>query len=1546
MKLKKTGGEWFYANFKYEFAPTFCFICGLIGHSENFCPKLFDTPEDEIVKPYGSFMRAQPRRKNYLLSSQYLRTGTEADEQFNHATPVRHDEEDDRPAMQTGKLPCLEFENNPQSKVIDDSPDLVDDGNIPLNENLNHNGNKTNVSKSSINERGKSVVFGNHVPSGKGQPSLFLGGIIGPHGGQGGRGPSTESKRRRQHEGVGGPDYVDMEAEDSADMDVNGLSKNEFEDVMERVRAKLKFEGMFAVDVCGRSGGVALLWRHKEDVKVLNYATNFVDVEVRSTDVGEWRLTGFYGESKRNLRGASWEQLRTLARGNTLPWCVIGDMNNVLSQEDKKGGHPYPNWLVDGFRDTIQECGLIDLDIVGHQFTWEKSRGTDNWIEVRLDRALVTDRWLQLFPRAKLINLEVSSSDHCPIFLDLVRHNIASGSRKFRFENCWLREPLCYQVVKECWEEYNLAGIQEKIQRCGESLSVWGKDYSGNFASRIKYWKKEVRRWKQGRDPDAISKYKEAETELFEVLTQKEVFWRQRSKQLWLQEGDKNSKFFHATASSRRRMNAIDKLQCEDGSWVDWESGLSDVMCSYFQNLFTSSNCTMDDVLDGISATVTSTQNDSLLQPLTDEEVKDALFQMHPDKSPGPDGMTPGFYQKCWAIVGNDVIKQVRSFFLFGQLPTGLNHTNLVLIPKKKNATTMGDLRPIALCNVLYKVCSKVLANRLKHVLPTVISENQSAFIPGRLITDNIMISFEVMHYLKRKRVGKEGYMALKLDMSKAYDRVEWLFLKNIMLKMGFDARVVDLILHCVSTVSYTITHGGREMGPIVPGRGIRQGDPLSPYLFLLCAEGFSSLIKRFEARGALHGCRVCNGAPIISHMLFADDCYIYCKAIEREARSVLLLLQLFEQASGQCVNYSKSTIFFSLNTTSASRQDMCNLLRMNEAPKNSLYLGLPCIMGRNKNAILGFLKDKMQKRIQSWEGRLLSKAGKEVLIKTVAQSLPTYAMSVFLLPVETCNKLEGMMSKYWWSSGSNQNRGVSWVSWRKLCRHKHHGGLGFRDLRDFNLAMLGKQAWRLVTNAHSLVSRVYKARYYPQGSFLSASLGPNPSFIWKSIFETQALIKEGARRGVGPGTNVSVQFDPWLADESQPWVTSRATGMETWTVNNLMVVGERAWDLEVVSDIFNDRDKEIIIRTNIDQETPMDTWYWHKDLYGFYTVREAYRLLHHSEITNTSEAEIKIWKIAWKLRVPPKVHQLMWRALSGCLATKDQLTTKHITLDQACPMCNQVPETIYHLLVQCSFARSCWHLSVLNWSHTPMESFWDWFSHILLQHSSTAQEELLMVLWAIWYARNEVVWRDKSMSAAEVILLARVVLNQWRNAQQRRMGSLLVPTGSREDLEHWVKPVMGKIKVNVDGAIFASDGRFGAAGVARDSQGRFIEGFTVLRVGRVDSAMAELVGVKEALSWIKRKHWGPVDLETDSLVVVQAVQSTMEIPSPFGLQVAVCRSLLADLPLVSINFVKRSVNKAAHCLARSSCLYSDRIFSEDDVPPDFLSIVVVESSY
>lgn len=219
--------------------------------------------------------------------------------------------------------------------------------------------------------------------------------------------------------------------------------------------------------------------------------------------------------------------------------------------------------------------------------------------------------------------------------------------------------------------------------------------------------------------------------------------------------------------------------------------------------------------------------------------------------------------------MGKDVILMVRKFFRSGVLPNELNATNVVLIPKKKSPTAIGDLRPISLCNVLMKIITKVMANRMKELLKNIISENQSAFVPSRLISDNILLSYEVMHYLKRKKRGKEGFMTLKLDMTKAYDRIEWAYLRAMLQKLGFHEWWVHLIMQCVCSVNYTVVHGLKEMGPITPTRGIRQGGPLSPYLFILCAEGLSALIRKYEQEGLIHGIKICRGAHLITHMLF-----------------------------------------------------------------------------------------------------------------------------------------------------------------------------------------------------------------------------------------------------------------------------------------------------------------------------------------------------------------------------------------------------------------------------------------------------------------------------------------------------------------------------------------------------------------------------------------------------------------------------------------------------------------------------------------------------
>ena len=198
------------------------------------------------------------------------------------------------------------------------------------------------------------------------------------------------------------------------------------------------------------------------------------------------------------------------------------------------------------------------------------------------------------------------------------------------------------------------------------------------------------------------------------------------------------------------------------------------------------------------------------------------------------------------------------------------------------------------------------MANRLKTVLPHIISYDQSAFILGRHITDNIIVAFEAFHTMATRLKGKQGFMALKLDMSKAYDRVKWDFLKAIMRKMGFLEQWIQLIMKCVRTVTYSVLINRQPYGHIPPSRGIRQGDPLSPYLFLLCAEGLSHLLHKAKQERHITGLAIARGGPKINHLFFVDDSVLFCKANAQEWGKVQLILESYERASGQKLNRRK----------------------------------------------------------------------------------------------------------------------------------------------------------------------------------------------------------------------------------------------------------------------------------------------------------------------------------------------------------------------------------------------------------------------------------------------------------------------------------------------------------------------------------------------------------------------------------------------------------------------------------------------------------------
>lgn len=290
---------------------------------------------------------------------------------------------------------------------------------------------------------------------------------------------------------------------------------------------------------------------------------------------------------------------------------------------------------------------------------------------------------------------------------------------------------------------------------------------------------------------------------------------------------------------------------------------------------------------------MTRDQNAKLKEIPSDNEIKEATFSIHPDKAPGPDGFSASFFQANWDAVGPAVIAEVRDFFLSGHLAQSTNNTFVRLIPKSTGAKRTEDYRPIALCNVFYKIISKLLSLRLKPVLATIISENQSAFIPGRAIADNVLITHEVLHFLKNSRAEKKCTMAVKTDMSKAYDRVEWGFVEAVLKRLGFDEIWISWIMQCITTVTYSYLINDSVYGNVKPYRGIRQGDPLSPYIFILCGEVLTGLCKKASRDGTLQGIRVARACPRVNHLLFADDTMFFCQANKTSCETLVKIQRL-----------------------------------------------------------------------------------------------------------------------------------------------------------------------------------------------------------------------------------------------------------------------------------------------------------------------------------------------------------------------------------------------------------------------------------------------------------------------------------------------------------------------------------------------------------------------------------------------------------------------------------------------------------------------------
>ncbi|WJZ89517.1 hypothetical protein VitviT2T_008733 [Vitis vinifera] len=520
----------------------------------------------------------------------------------------------------------------------------------------------------------------------------------------------------------------------------------------------------------------------------------------------------------------------------------------------------------------------------------------------------------------------------------------------------------------------------------------------------------------------------------------------------------------------------------------------------------------------------------SLKLPFTEEEVHLALMGMNGDKAPGLDGFTGAFWQFCWEFVKEEILEMFKEFHEQKAFLKSLNTTFLVLIPKKGGAEELGDFRPISLVGGLYKLLAKVLANRIKNVVGKVVSSDQNAFVMNRQILDASLIANEVIDSWKKR--GEKGLIC-KLDIEKAYDSVNWKFLMRVMQKMGFGVKWREWIWSCISTAKFSVLINGEPAGFFSSSRGLRQGDPLSPYLFIMGMEVLSAFIRRAVEGGCISGCRIQRGrgqAVNISHLLFADDAIVFCEAKKDDMTFLSWILCWFEAASGLRINLAKSEIIPVGEVEEILEMAVELGCKVGKLP--STYLGLPLGAPNKAGSVWDGVEERMRWKLALWKRQYISKGGRIALIKSTLVSMPLYQMSLFRMPRVVARRLEKLQRDFLWGGGSMERK-AHLVNWERVCMGKEKGGLGLRKLIPLNKALLGKWVWRFANAKEEMWKRVLVAKY-GQEEFGWRTKKANGVFgvgVWKEVMKEADWCWDKMNFKVGKGTKIRFWKDPWCGE-------------------------------------------------------------------------------------------------------------------------------------------------------------------------------------------------------------------------------------------------------------------------------------------------------------------------------------------------------------------------------------------------------------------------------
>ncbi|KAJ0955349.1 putative RNA-directed DNA polymerase [Helianthus annuus] len=871
----------------------------------------------------------------------------------------------------------------------------------------------------------------------------------------------------------------------------------------------------------------------KVDVMILAQTNQVIHTQIIfKLDKKSFFCSFVYAENHYRGRRMLWDDLRghhSFMRSK--PWVLMGDFNATLAFDDTYTGSSMTNIGMREFKDCVNEIDVFDINNSGFHYTWTNKQKSGKNIFRKLDRVLGNVHFTDVFPNAGARFMPFKISDHTPCVLILP--NVQREKAKpFKFVNLIADKRGFLEAVKQGWETecsgHTMYKVVSKLKALKRPLRKLL--YSlGNLHDKVVVMRKRLEECQlelvtsPGND-DLLLKHENVLQLYKEAVRDEAAFLQQKSKVDWLSLGDSNTKYFHNIVKTKNHRSRIFTISNAAGQFFEGSDVPKALVDHYMKFFGTTAETRIQPAPDLFVRKLSVGKAELMVR--NDEEIKNVMFSIAGNKAPGPDGYTSVFFKKSWHIVGEEVCKAVREFFINGRLLQELNHTVISLIPKVPTPALITDFRPISCCNTIYKCISKIISNRIKDGLGDIVSINQSAFVPSRRISDNILLTQELMHNYHRK-IGPPR-CAFKVDIQKAYDTVEWKFLEEALVGFGFHAKMVKWVMACVSSTSFSIAINGNMHGYFKGRRGLRQGDPMSPYLFTLVMEVLTLVLQkqvvesvefRFHAK--------CEKQRIIN-LCFADDLFLFTRGDPKSARAIMESLDKFKDMSGLVPSLPKSTVFFG-NVSDSVKARILAIMPFEEGVLPVKYLGVPLISSRLYYKDCKVLVDRMEARITDWKNKSLSFAGRLQLIRSVLSSLHVYWASVFILPKRIINDLEDRMRRFLWAQG-NGIKGKAKVKWKTVCLPKSEGGLGIRRIGDMNKALMVAHIWSLLVNRESLWVKWIHAYRIRDRNFWDVPVRNNITWSWRKMLGLRQSIRNNLWVDIGDGVNTSVWFDKWEA--------------------------------------------------------------------------------------------------------------------------------------------------------------------------------------------------------------------------------------------------------------------------------------------------------------------------------------------------------------------------------------------------------------------------------